>query len=107
MFQSLSKKKKMKVPEAFRILCREEAEKLVDQEKVNEEALERAQQNGIIFIDEIDKVTNRHEQGNASVSRESSPRSRHPRSIDWPRSGFDSRTPMRPPRSAHLRATGS
>ena len=65
-----SKKKKLKVPDAFRILCREEAEKLVDPEKVNEEALERAQQNGIIFIDEIDKITGREGLQGPDVSRE-------------------------------------
>ncbi len=65
-----TRRKKMKVPEAFRVLCREEAEKLVDQEKVNQEALERAQQNGIIFIDEIDKITGRDGMQGPDVSRE-------------------------------------
>ncbi len=63
-------KKKMKVPDAFRVLCRQEAEKLVDQEKVSQEALERAQQNGIIFIDEIDKITGRDGMQGPDVSRE-------------------------------------
>ncbi len=63
-------RKKMKVPDAFRVLCREEAEKLVDQEKVNQEALQRAQQNGIIFIDEIDKITGRDGMQGPDVSRE-------------------------------------
>ncbi|MFQ5482307.1 MAG: ATP-dependent protease ATPase subunit HslU, partial [Nitrospinaceae bacterium] len=63
-------KKKLKVPEAFKLLCREEAEKLVDQDKVVQEALDRAQQNGIIFIDEVDKITGRSNLQGPDVSRE-------------------------------------
>ena len=71
MFPKRSKRKKMKIPEAFKVLAREEAEKLIDPEKLAEEAVERAQQNGIIFIDEIDKIIGRHgAQGSADVSRE-------------------------------------
>src|SRR5439155_12728957 len=50
------KKRKLGVPEARRLLAQEEAEKLVDKESVVREALERVQSNGIVFIDEIDKV---------------------------------------------------
>jgi ATP-dependent HslUV protease ATP-binding subunit HslU len=64
------KKKKMKVPDALKILVREEAQKLIDQDKVIEEALERAQQNGIIFIDEIDKIIGRQGMQGPDVSRE-------------------------------------
>jgi ATP-dependent HslUV protease ATP-binding subunit HslU len=71
MFPKKGKTKKMKIPEAFKVLAREEAEKLIDPEKLAEEAIERAQQNGIIFIDEIDKIIGRQgAQGSADVSRE-------------------------------------
>jgi len=55
-FGKKSKKRKTQVPEARRLLAQEEADKLVDKESVVREALERAQSNGIVFIDEIDKV---------------------------------------------------
>lgn len=71
MFPKRSKRKKMKIPEAFKVLAREEAEKLIDPDKLSEEAVERAEQNGIIFIDEIDKIIGRQGgQGSADVSRE-------------------------------------
>jgi ATP-dependent HslUV protease ATP-binding subunit HslU len=71
MFPQKTKRKKLKVPEAFKVLVREEAEKLIDPEKLAEEAVERAQQNGIIFIDEIDKIIGRQgAQGGPDVSRE-------------------------------------
>jgi ATP-dependent HslUV protease ATP-binding subunit HslU len=50
------KKRKLPVPEARRVLAQEEADKLVDKESVTREALDRVQSNGIVFIDEIDKV---------------------------------------------------
>jgi len=66
-----TRRKKMKVPEAFKVLANQEAEKLVNEEKIVEEALERVQHNGIIFIDEIDKIIGRQgAQGTADVSRE-------------------------------------
>src|SRR5881398_2203078 len=55
-FGKKSKKRKLSVPEARRVLAQDEAEKLVDKETVVREALERVQANGIVFIDEIDKV---------------------------------------------------
>jgi ATP-dependent HslUV protease ATP-binding subunit HslU len=65
-----SKRKKVKVPEAIEFLTQEEAGKLVDMEKVAKEAIERTEQSGIVFIDEIDKVASRgHAQG-PDVSRE-------------------------------------
>lgn len=71
MLPKRGKTKKMKIPEAFKVLAREEAEKLIDPEILAEEAIERAQQNGIIFIDEIDKIIGRQgAQGSADVSRE-------------------------------------
>ena len=67
-----TKKRKLKVPEAFKTLCQEEAEKLLDEDSVIQEGLKRVEQNGIIFIDEIDKITSRSGQGGSGpdVSRE-------------------------------------
>lgn len=65
-----SKRKKVKVPEALTMLTQEEANKLVDMDKVTKEAITRVEQTGIVFIDEIDKVASRgHGQG-PDVSRE-------------------------------------
>ena len=67
-----TKKRKLKVPEAFKVLCQEEAEKLLDEDTVVQEAINRVEQNGIIFIDEIDKIIGRSGQGSSGpdVSRE-------------------------------------
>ncbi len=64
------KKRKFKVPEAMKALRREEAEKLIDYDKVIQEAVERAEQSGIIFIDEVDKIAGRHGTQGPDVSRE-------------------------------------
>ncbi|MDR1508532.1 MAG: ATP-dependent protease ATPase subunit HslU [Synergistaceae bacterium] len=56
MMPKKTRKKKMKVREAHRILHAEEAEKLLDMEAISAEALEKAQEEGVIFIDEIDKI---------------------------------------------------
>ncbi len=63
------KRKKVKISEAIRIIAQEEAGKLIDMDKVVKEALERTEQNGIIFIDEIDKIAAKGSQG-PDVSRE-------------------------------------
>ena len=55
-FGKRTKKRRMKVPEARRVLAQQESDKLVDDETVVKSALERVQSNGIVFIDEIDKV---------------------------------------------------
>ncbi|MCW1926928.1 ATP-dependent protease ATPase subunit HslU [Bhargavaea beijingensis] len=65
------KKREMRVKDARRALAMEEAEKLVDRDEISQEAIDRAEQQGIIFIDEIDKIASK--QGNASsadISRE-------------------------------------
>lgn len=74
MFQNLSgtqkKKKKLKVKEAFKLLVEEEASKLVNQEELKDKAIESVEQNGIVFIDEIDKICKRENVSSADVSRE-------------------------------------
>ncbi|WP_303652386.1 MULTISPECIES: ATP-dependent protease ATPase subunit HslU [Acidithiobacillaceae] len=64
-------KRKMPIAEARKLLCEEEAAKLVNEDEVRSLALERVQEDGIVFIDEIDKVTSRGSgQSAAEVSRE-------------------------------------
>lgn len=65
-----TKSKKMKVPDAFKVLCRQEAEKLIDHDKATQTALERTEKSGIIFIDEIDKIAGRQGTQGPDVSRE-------------------------------------
>lgn len=64
------KSQKMKVPEALKLLIDEEAAKLVNDEETKAEALRAVEQNGIVFIDEIDKVTTRSEGQGGEVSRQ-------------------------------------
>ncbi|MFM7396357.1 MAG: ATP-dependent protease ATPase subunit HslU [Gammaproteobacteria bacterium] len=74
MFQNLgagkSRSKKMKVREAAKILVDEEAAKMLNEEELRAKAVRNAEQNGIVFIDEIDKVCRRQESYGADVSRE-------------------------------------
>jgi len=67
-----TRKRKLKVPEALKVLEQEEAGKLIDQDRLNREALVRAENDGIIFLDEIDKIANREggKGGGPDVSRE-------------------------------------
>jgi ATP-dependent HslUV protease ATP-binding subunit HslU len=65
-----SKRKKAKVSEALVMLTQEEANKLIDMEKVTKEAIQRTEQTGIVFIDEIDKVASRGHGHGPDVSRE-------------------------------------
>jgi ATP-dependent HslUV protease ATP-binding subunit HslU len=66
-----TKMRRMKVSEARRILIAEEEEKLIDMDSVTEEAIRRAEQDGIVFIDEIDKIAGRSNGGHGpDVSRE-------------------------------------
>ena len=70
LFPKKKKKKKTTVSNAFKIFEQEEAEKLIDKEDINTLALEAAQYNGIIFIDEIDKVAGKGSANGPDVSRE-------------------------------------
>jgi ATP-dependent HslUV protease ATP-binding subunit HslU len=65
-----TKPRKMKVREAHKLLVEEEAGKLVNEEELRAKALANAEQNGIVFIDEIDKIARRQETLGADVSRE-------------------------------------
>jgi ATP-dependent HslUV protease ATP-binding subunit HslU len=64
-----TKRRKVKVPDALRLLAQEEAAKLIDMDKVTREALQRVEQSGIVFLDEIDKIAGREAHG-PDVSRE-------------------------------------
>lgn len=72
IFPRKQKKRRMKVPEAFEAVKKEEMERLVDMEKVVKEALKRTEETGIIFLDEIDKIASRGGGGShgPEVSRE-------------------------------------
>lgn len=65
-----TKKRKITVREAKNLLIAEEADKLIDSDAVNAEAIKRAENDGIIFIDEIDKIAGKGNQSGADVSRE-------------------------------------
>ena len=73
MFQQVgtgrTKTRKLPIKKAMKILCEEEAGKLINEEDIKLRAIESVEQNGIVFIDEIDKVAKRSEQG-GDVSRE-------------------------------------
>jgi len=74
MFQNMGggkkQKRKMKIKDALPVLIEEEAAKMINDEEIKQQALENAEQNGIVFIDELDKVARRAEYGGADVSRE-------------------------------------
>jgi len=74
MFQNLGggrrKLRKLKIREAMKIATEEEAAKLVNEEELRTRALTNVEQNGIVFLDEIDKITSRAEVGGADVSRQ-------------------------------------
>ena len=74
MFSNLSKQqsktRKMPVKAAFQALCDEEAAKMVNEEDLKQQALDAVEQNGIVFLDELDKVAKRSEGAGADVSRE-------------------------------------
>ncbi|WP_301117072.1 ATP-dependent protease ATPase subunit HslU [Pusillimonas sp. (ex Stolz et al. 2005)] len=74
MFAGLGREKtkprKMKVKEAFKLLVEEEASRRVNEEELRATAVANAEQNGIVFLDEIDKITTRQEGGAGEVSRQ-------------------------------------
>ncbi|EFS00284.1 ATP-dependent protease ATPase subunit HslU [Listeria seeligeri] len=70
MFPAKKKKRKVTVREAKKILFEDEASKLIDAEELAAEGIHRAEQMGMIFIDEIDKIASKEGGGNAQVSRE-------------------------------------
>src|SRR5919201_45569 len=70
LFQGKTKKRRLKVPEALEYLTQEEEQKLIDMDTVARIAVERVEQTGIIFIDEIDKIAGREGGHGPDVSRE-------------------------------------
>ena len=70
LFPKRRKRRKLKVPEAREILLQEEVQRLIDMDRVVKEALDRVQQSGIIFLDELDKIAGRERTQGPDVSRE-------------------------------------
>lgn len=74
MFQNMSndktKKRKLKIKDAFKVLQEEEAAKIINQDDIKEKAIYAVEQNGIVFIDEIDKICKRGDSSGPDVSRE-------------------------------------
>jgi ATP-dependent HslUV protease ATP-binding subunit HslU len=70
LFQGKTKKRRLKVPEALEYLTQEEEQKLIDMDSVARAAVDRVEQAGIIFIDEIDKIAGREGSHGPEVSRE-------------------------------------
>jgi len=70
LFPQKKKKRRVKIPEALEILSEEEAQRLVDMEKVTKTAIERVEQAGIVFLDEIDKIVGGDGTHGPDVSRE-------------------------------------
>lgn len=70
LFPKKTKVKRMKVKDAFEYITKQEAEKLIDMDEVIKEAIERVEQTGIVFIDEIDKIAGRERSHGPDVSRE-------------------------------------
>jgi ATP-dependent HslUV protease ATP-binding subunit HslU len=70
MFPTKKKKRRVKIPEAMEVIIQEESQKLIDMEKVIEDAVRMTEQNGIIFLDELDKVAGSESRHGPDVSRE-------------------------------------
>lgn len=69
-FGQQTKPKKMSVADSYEVLVAEEGDKLLDEDKIVKEALHSVENNGIVFLDEIDKITARSDRAGADVSRE-------------------------------------
>jgi ATP-dependent HslUV protease ATP-binding subunit HslU len=65
-----TRRRKIKVPEAMELLCQEEAQNLIDMDKVIRHAKEKVEQSGIIFLDEIDKIVGKSDSHGPDISRE-------------------------------------
>jgi len=70
MFPTKKKRRRVKIPEAMEIIIQEESQKLIDMEKVIEDAIRMTEQNGIIFLDELDKIAGSESRHGPDVSRE-------------------------------------
>ena len=70
MFANRTRPRKMSVQQSYEVLMREESDKLLDQERVTREAIAAVENDGIVFLDEIDKITARQDARGADVSRE-------------------------------------
>ncbi len=68
-FSAPKKNKKMTIEESHTYLLQEETDRLLDNDKIIKKAIEEVEQNGIVFIDEIDKITSRHDKASGDVSR--------------------------------------
>src|SRR6185436_18658965 len=69
-FGGRTKTRRMTVKTSYEVLIAEESDKLLDQEQINQEAIDAVENNGIVFLDEIDKICARSERQGADVSRE-------------------------------------
>jgi ATP-dependent HslUV protease ATP-binding subunit HslU len=69
-FKGKTKRRRLKVPDALEVLKQQEAKKLIDHDKVQRDAVQRTEQAGIVFLDEIDKVSSDRSVGGPDVSRE-------------------------------------
>ena len=69
-FSGRTRKRRMTVAESYEVLTSEEADKMIDQEEITRSAIEAVEQNGIVFLDEIDKVCVRQDARGGDVSRE-------------------------------------
>ena len=70
MSNKRTNKRRMKIPEALKALTEDEAAKLINEDEIRQLAIESVEQNGIVFIDEIDKIVKRPDMGGADISRE-------------------------------------
>ncbi len=70
IFPKKTRKRRVKVPEAHQIIIQEETQRLIDMDRVMKEAVERVEQSGIVFIDEIDKIAGRQAGSSPDISRE-------------------------------------